>query len=120
MHTANFILSTRPHTFQNSPLIYAYVSHSCCICSDSPFKIFHEFLIFISITHAANFIIHVLVTLTKIKYLAIYQQDIRVLRHKKKRSNKIGILKLCPAEKTLIQQALYRGKNVRYGLSVTL
>jgi hypothetical protein len=58
---------------------------------------FYEFLIFISITHAANFIIHVLATLTKIKYLAIYQQDI--LLHKKKRGNKIGILKFNPAEK---------------------
>ena len=70
---------------------------SCRICSDSPFQMFYEFLIFISITHAANFIIHVLATLTKIKYLAIYQQDI--LLHKKKRGNKIGILKFNPAEK---------------------
>lgn len=93
----NFILSTGPYIFQNALLIYAYVSHSCCICSDSPLKIFYEFLIFVSVTHAASFIIHVLATLTKIKYLATYQQDI--LLHKKKASNKIGILKLYPAEK---------------------
>jgi hypothetical protein len=58
------------------------------------------------------------VTLTTIKYVTIYQQDI--LLHKKKRRNKIGVLKFHPAEKTLIQQALYCGKNVRCGLSVTL